>query len=676
MTELAHQFLDWISANPGAALALLFFGSALDAIFIVGAFVPAGVLLFGVGALVGLDRLALWPSVLLAASGAVLGDALSFWLGRHYGEKLFEHRWLARYPDTLARSRRFFEQHGGKGVMAARFLGPVRAITPALAGASRMPTWLFLLTDGCAAIVWALAYLGPGIAFGASLELAAEVAGRLALLVVGLFLLALLAFALARGLVASLAKHAEHWLGRLLDYSRRHRRLGRFGAALADPHQPETPVLAVLAVLLSLFGGLLLILCMGTALHAAPLWLDAATYQSLRELRSPWGVGLAALLVQLGDWRVYGAVGLVVLVGLAAGRQPRAVAHWLAAAGFGALLSFGMGLVPLLPAPHVYFQHPPTVPGAGRDLPLAITLYGFLAVVLTTGRSPLLRALVYGLAITLVSLLSLAQLYLGMVWLSQAVAVTLTGVVWVALLGLGYRRHRARPVPGGAFLLLVPVAICLAFLLRPPAPEGAVPPDAGLIEQRMLEEHWWQDGWQQLPMQRVDLAGRARQPFNLQWAGDPEAIRASLERSGWSVPPGLIGSHVLRWLSLATPMAELPLLPQAHAGRHQTLLMRRDGDASRQITLRLWASGVGTETGHPIWLGMIDLQQRRRLLFLLHVPLTLPDTPDLAGLLLPLSGMDKRLVGQDLWLLRQTGPSAAAEGAAPPPPTVLPTHSP
>lgn len=654
MTELAHQFLDWISANPGAALALLFFGSALDAIFIVGAFVPAGVLLFGVGALIGLDRLALWPSVLLAASGAVIGDALSFWLGRHYGERLFEHRWLARYPDTLARSRRFFAEHGGKGVMAARFLGPVRAITPALAGASRMPTWLFLLTDSLAAVAWAFAYLGPGIAFGASLELAAEVAGRLALLLLGLFLLALLAFALARGLVASLAKHAEHWLGRLLDYSRRHRRLGRFGAALADPYQPETPVLAGLAVLLSVLGALLLILCLGSALHAGPLWLDAATYQSLRELRTPWGVSLAALLVQLGDWRVYGAVGLAVLLGLGVERQPRAMAHWLAAAGFGTLLSFGMGLVPLLVPPHVYFQHPPTVPGAGRDLPLAITLYGFLAVVLTTGRAPLLRALIYGLAITLVVLLTLTQLYLGMLWLSQAVAVTLVGVIWVALLGLGYRRHRARPVPGGYFLLLVPVAIGFALLMPRSAPEGAIPPDVGLIEQRLSENDWWRDGWQQLPTQRVDLAGRIRQPFRLQWAGDAAAIRSSLEHSGWTAPPSLAGSRVLSWLSPATPMAELPLLPKAHAGRHQALLMRRDYDGNRQLTLRLWPSGFGTDRDEPIWLGMIDIQQRRRLLFLLNVPLTLAERPDIQSLLLPLPGMDKRLASDDLWLLRQT----------------------
>lgn len=663
MTELAHAFLDWVAAHPGPALALLFFISALDAIFIVGAFVPAGVLLFGVGALIGLDRLELWPAVILAASGAVLGDALSFWLGRRYGERLFEHRWLSRYPEALSRSRQFFARHGGKGVMAARFLGPVRAITPALAGASTMPTWLFLLADGVAAIVWAFAYLGPGIAFGASLELAAEVAGRLALLVLGLFLLALFGFALARGLVTGVSQRAERWVGLLLDYSRRHRRLGRFGAALADPNQPETPVLAGLAILLTAVGAVLLVLTLGTALRPGPMWFDAAIYQGLRELRSPWGVDLAAFFVQLGDWRVYGGVAVAVLIGLALQRRNRALAHWLAAAGFGAVMALGMGLAPLLPPPFEFFGHAPAVAGLGRDLPLAVSLYGFLPVLLSTGRGPWVRALLYGVAASLVTLLTLGRLYLGMQWTSQALVATLIGLAWAALLGLGYRRHRARRVRVAPYLLLLPAAITLAFLMRPAAPEGAVPEDG--MSERQLAQDWWSGGWQSLPAHRIDLAGRARQPLNLQWAAPASAIDAALQQSGWTRPPPLSATSVLRWLVPRATLAELPVLPQAHAGRHQTLLWRRDLGHDRQATLRLWPSGYRSERDETIWIGMIAQQQQRDLLGLLHVPLTLVHLPDTAGLLLPLPQMEKRRADDTLWLLRPALPASASPPSAP-----------
>lgn len=652
MTESAHLFLDWVAAHPGPALLLLFFVAALDAIFIIGAFVPAGILLFGIGALIGLDRLNLWPSVCIAAAGAVIGDALSFWLGRHFGDRLFEHRWLARYPEALARSRRFFERHGGKGVMAARFLGPVRAITPALAGASGMPAWLFLLADGVAAVAWALAYLAPGIAFGASLELAAEVAGRLALLVLMLFVLALFGIALARGMVSGVSRHAEHWVGALLDYSRRHRRLGRFGAALADPDQPETPVLALLALLLTAVGAMLLVAVLGTALHDGPMWFDAAIYQSLRELRTPWGVDFAAFVVQLGDWRVYGSVAIAVLVGLAWQRQPRAVAHWLAAAGFGAVLAVGLALAPLLPEPFEYFMHPPGVAGLQRDLPLAVTLYGFLPVLLTTGRGTAVRVLIYGVAVSVLSLLILAGLYLGTHWASQSLITTLIGVVWVALLGLGYRRHRARKVTVLPFLLMSPVAVLLAVLVRAPIEAGALPVQAAATARTLPLETWWQGGWQQLPSQRVDLAGRARQTLNLQWVEPLPAIRQSLLASGWTLPPPLSATQTLRWLAPETPMSALPVLPQAHEGRHQDLLLRRDLDRDHQHSLRLWHSGLNTDAGTPIWVGMLAVQQRRSLLGLLHLPLTLVEPPVALPLLSSLQGMQVREASPGVWLLR------------------------
>ena len=112
-------------------------------------------------------------------------------------------------------------------------------------------------------------------------------------------------------------------------------------------------------------------------------------------------------------------------------------------------------------------------------------------------------------------------------------------------------------------------------------------------------------------------------------------------------------------------LAELPVLPQAHAGRHQTLLWRRDLGPDRQATLRLWRSGYRTERGEPIWIGMLAQQRQRDLLGLLHVPMTLSAPPDSTALLLPLPRMEKRRVGDGLWLLR---PAPAPESPPPPAP--------
>ena len=69
---------------------------------------------------------------------------------------------------------RFFEKYGGKSVAFGRFVGPMRAVIPLVAGMMGMPTGRFLAANILSAIVWAPVYLLPGIVFGASLELAAE----------------------------------------------------------------------------------------------------------------------------------------------------------------------------------------------------------------------------------------------------------------------------------------------------------------------------------------------------------------------------------------------------------------------------------------------------------------------------------------------------------------------
>src|SRR5689334_8225150 len=152
MLEHAQDLLAWVGAHPRWALVLLFFVALVDSLFLIGAFIPAGVVLFAMGALVALGTLELWPTTLVAAVGTLCGDFLSFLIGRRYGERLFETRLLRRYPDLVSRGRAFFARHGGKSVLLARFLGPVRAITPAVAGAASMQAWLFLVVDFGAAL--------------------------------------------------------------------------------------------------------------------------------------------------------------------------------------------------------------------------------------------------------------------------------------------------------------------------------------------------------------------------------------------------------------------------------------------------------------------------------------------------------------------------------------------
>ncbi len=649
MTAALQQFLDWINAHPNWALALLLLTSLLDAIFIVGAFVPAAVVLFAVGALVALGSLDLGTVVLVAALGAVLGDGFSFWLGRRYGNELFASRWLRRYPEAIANSRRFFERNGVQGVMLARFLGPLRALTPALAGASGQRTWVFLVADSLAALGWALAYVLPGVVFGASLGLAAEVAGRLATLLLALIVTLWLAIWLTGLIGRRVQAHTEDWVGAVLDWSRRHRRLGKFGAVLTDSSQPETPALALLAVVLFVFSAGWLYLFASPALHPFPSALDAAIFQSLRDLHTPWGLTLAQAALQFGEWQVYGPIALVTFFILVLLRKRRAAAHWLAALAFGALLSLGLHAVPTLAPPYQFFDTPAPQGYSARDLVLAAVIYAFLPVLLATGRSPAIRRLFYGAAIAILLLIVLAQLYLGAQWYSVALYSVIVAAIWAGLLGLGYRRHRPDDLPARRVLLPILMVFAAAISLQlseKPLQTPAPPPGY----TQLVEAAWREEAWRQLPLQRQDVAGRLKQPFQVQWAGTLAEIETELRAAGWVDPAPLKAAYTLRWLSSDVPLAELPILPQVHGGRHPALMLRLPAADEQQYLLRLWPSGFSLADGRPIWIASISLQRARGLYRVLRYPVTESATPPLPPLLAALPTVQREARGP-VWLL-------------------------
>lgn len=139
----------------------LAFGESLA---LVSFFIPATVLLLGIGALIEASGLHFWPIWLAAALGASLGDSLSYWLGFHYQDRAKTLWPLSRRPDLVARAEDFFTRFGVWGVAIGRFFGPMRAVVPLLAGIMAMRQIPFQLANVGSALVWAFAMLAPGAA--------------------------------------------------------------------------------------------------------------------------------------------------------------------------------------------------------------------------------------------------------------------------------------------------------------------------------------------------------------------------------------------------------------------------------------------------------------------------------------------------------------------------------
>ncbi|MGH8528562.1 MAG: VTT domain-containing protein [Nevskiales bacterium] len=599
-----QELLGWVSAHPGWAIALVFVIAFTESIFLLGLVVPGAFLLFGFGALVAAGGMDFTATLTAAVVGSALGDNLSYWLGRWLRDDLKQLRFLQKYMGLIQRGEAFFQRHGGKSIVMGRMIGALRPVMPTVAGAAGMTPLSFLIIDALVMLPWVALYMLPGMLFGASMNLASEIATNLflLLLVVGGALWLLLW--LGRRAFLYLSRHAEGLTYRLLDWSQHHRRLGLLGPNLVDPALPETPALALLGTLLFALAWLVSAL-LWRAEPPGPVTLDVFVYQLFQQLHSPWSDTLALVLAQLGAWQVYLPLALTLLLVLLARRDHLPAAHWAAALAFGALLAFGLDLIAATPEP-VEFYGTANRTLAGGHLIFSTVIYGFLAILLATGKSAAKRWLYYVGAISVITLIGLARLYIGAQWFSDTLLALAVGALWVAGLTLGYRRHLRTPLrtlPLMSVALLVFVLSVSYQLQHQLAAERAIYLPPRIVAVTTLDD-WEDEDYARLPAYRVDLAESRRYPLNLQWRAPLAEIRAQLLAAGWRDQTEFQFKQSLQWFNDEAQLDELALLPQVHAGWPQALAMSLGINDRDQWVLRLWDARSRTEDG-PLWVGSI-----------------------------------------------------------------------
>jgi len=157
--EQVRRFIETHQEWAGLVTALLTLGESL---VLVGLFVPATALMLVTGGLVGSGTLD-GPTILAwGIAGAIIGDAISYGLGRWLGPGILRRRPLNRQRQTVARARLFFYRYGFASVLLGRFLGPFRAIIPTIAGVMGMPNGRFQLANVLSAVAWMPVMLAPG----------------------------------------------------------------------------------------------------------------------------------------------------------------------------------------------------------------------------------------------------------------------------------------------------------------------------------------------------------------------------------------------------------------------------------------------------------------------------------------------------------------------------------
>jgi membrane protein DedA with SNARE-associated domain len=162
MDSFATEILEFIKTNPGWAVFVIGLTAFGESFVFLSLLFPGTAILVASGALISEGALDPLSPTVAGIVGAVLGDGISFWIGRKFGP-LLPTIWPFRaHPERLTRGIRFFARYGGTSVFIGRFSGLLRAVVPLSAGMLNMPTGRFYVANILSAMIWApaLIYLG------------------------------------------------------------------------------------------------------------------------------------------------------------------------------------------------------------------------------------------------------------------------------------------------------------------------------------------------------------------------------------------------------------------------------------------------------------------------------------------------------------------------------------
>ena len=159
LLELVVTYGAWIY---GILFVIIFAETGL----VVTPFLPGDSLLFAAGTFAALGSLDVWLVVALLIGAAILGDTVNYWVGAWIGPRAFSGNVRFLRKDYLDRTHAFYEKHGGKTIILARFVPIIRTFAPFVAGVGAMSYPKFITYNIVGAVLWVGLFVPAGYFFG------------------------------------------------------------------------------------------------------------------------------------------------------------------------------------------------------------------------------------------------------------------------------------------------------------------------------------------------------------------------------------------------------------------------------------------------------------------------------------------------------------------------------
>lgn len=619
MTAYVHAVTDFIVQHPNWAGLLVFLTAAAEAIAVIGSIVPGTTILIGVGAVVGLGHLPLWPILIWATLGAIVGDGVSYWLGHRYRHHVVRIWPFSRRPQLLSQGEAFFRRHGGKSVAIGRFLPMMRAVVPLVAGVLGMSPAKFYAANVLSAIAWAPLHILPGAAIGALLMVVGGISGRLLAVLVGFVVLAIVGVWLLRLAVL----RALPLLGRAQVTAVAWAR-GRIGfvprliMSALDPDDPSASTVLLLGFVLVASGIGFIGIAQDVVARDPLVQADIAISHLIQTLRTSWADGVMVVLTMLGDTAVSASVAVATVGWLSWQRKWRLTVGFVVALGLAAGSVIALKAVLHVPRPILFSEGTDAFSFPSGHATMAAALYGMLAWLISASSFGRWRFAPLALAGALVGMIAASRIYLAAHWPSDVGAGVLFGFGLAAIFGLVFRRTASTNLrPAGLASIAAATLLIVGTWHSYSAFDASLAAYARRDGTTMISQQAWLGGyWQRLPQRRIDLDGETEEPFMLQWAGSAEQLRKRLAAAGWKSPIGWSLQSAAGFARSSTAVTEMPALPLLHDGHPAALTLVMSGaSVNGRAVLRAWPSGFAIESEQgvrPILLASVIREQVAR----------------------------------------------------------------
>ena len=623
-----QPYLDYFAQNPSWAIIVVFLIAFGEALLIIGLFVPSTAVLVGAGILVGSGHLPFWPVFAATAIGAIVGDQFSYWAGRFFGERL-KNLWpLNRYPQLVARGEEFVRNHGGKSIALGRFVPGVKAVVPGIVGMLGMSQLYFVTVNVSSGLVWTAAHVIPGILIGQGLALAGELSGHLGFVLLELLVILAIAGWFIRLFAASVSPYLDHVLGRISAWAktRNSRSLHRFGRAVS-PENPRSLLIIFFMAVLVLALIAFVVLVSGMVARDAIPNTDLSVFNLMREIRNAPADELMIPITMLGDGFVLTAMMATIVGWLVWRRAWRAAIAsttiFLGGKLFAVLLKYGIQR----PRPLEEYSGSEIFSFPSGHATMAAITFGILAVLASHAMNRWSRSLVYAICGLIVITIAYSRVYLGVHWLSDVLGGVMFGGVMVAAFGVAIeaippRRILPLGLLGATFIAFVAAGAMHISNNYDQAEKFYAAPEQSIS---ITPAEWETTGWLQLPVRRIDLAGKPEEQFIIQWAGSLESLQKVLEGRNWVYSPKWTWRDSIPYLDPNAVLGGVAPRPALHAGLKAKLTMSLalNGESNRRLVLRAYKTNATLKTGiggTPIFLVSLTQESLRRSLRAYVVP--------------------------------------------------------